>query len=286
MSRESEMAKAAALSAVALRARAAREAAAPAPGTRTVSYDPRDYPPGLVGVPTVDWMYSESAEALMNLRQTLPPGSQMRFMPQSASSIGAKRTGLVENLLATPAPQAGIPRLEWLLQCDSDMIPPLATVLRLLSHNLDIVAGLYVARQPPYAPCVQWIDDRGEPTWQPPIGTSTAAPVRVAAVGFGCVLVKRHVFETIGAPWFHHAKRPGGGEDEFFCERARAFGFKLYIDMELEIGHLGVTAITPSYGKLWKASPEGRRWREEYVASQRHVGNIREEHVADFIANG
>jgi hypothetical protein len=276
------MHKAALANQAARAARAAREASTPVTGTQTITYDARDYPPGLVGVPTVDWMYSESAQALMNLRGALPPGSEMRFMPQTGSSIALKRTMCVEFLLATPAPEHNIPRLEWLLQCDSDMVPPMATALRLLSHNLDIVAGYYVARQPPYKPCLELADERGNPTYEPLV--DTLHPVRVTGVGFGCVLVRRHVFEKMGSPWFEHARRPGWGEDDFFCDRAVAAGFKIHVDPQLEIGHLGVTAITPAFGRAWSATPEARKFRELQIATERANGNVREEYVEDYIA--
>jgi hypothetical protein len=198
-------------------------------------------PPVLLGIPTVDWMYTASAAAILFLSHNLPPGSEVHLLPESASSIAAKRTTLVERLLANP-------RLERLCFIDSDMVPPTDAVARLLAWDRDIISALYTMRQPPYPIAAQFLDDRA------PTDAEAQQPVRVRAVGFGCVLVKRQVFETIGGDWF--AERPGfagQGEDGHFCDRAHAAGIPIYLDLQLEVGHLGVTPLTCAYARNWNA---------------------------------
>jgi hypothetical protein len=81
--------------------------------------------------------------------------------------------------------------------------------------------------------------------------------VEVVVVGFGMVAVSREVFARVGEslpdvhdleegmtkPYFKTAISDDGwwfGEDTSFCQRARAAGFKLYIDTTVRVGHKGV----------------------------------------------
>jgi hypothetical protein len=67
----------------------------------------------------------------------------------------------------------------------------------------------------------------------------------VGSIGMGVMLIKRKVFEALTEPWFEtpwrNDKRGYVGEDVFFCRKAQAAGFKIYIDHDVskEIGHIG-----------------------------------------------
>jgi hypothetical protein len=227
-------------------ARAARESSTLAAGARRVEIDLRDFPPGLIAVPTTDVMWTEAAIALMQLRGTTPPGTELQLMPQTASTIATKRTALVECFLAKP-------HLKWLFFLDSDMTPPVHAIAQLLAHKLDIVAGLCCLRQPPYPPAVTWLDGIAPPL------AALDRPVAIEKTGLACALITRRVLETVRAPWFaENPANPGLGEDTYFFRRARAAGFTVYLDMQLHVGHLGVTAITPDFSAAYAQTPQGR----------------------------
>jgi hypothetical protein len=67
----------------------------------------------------------------------------------------------------------------------------------------------------------------------------------VESIGMGVMLISRKVFEKLSEPWFETPwrtdKRGYIGEDVFFCRKATAAGFKIYIDHDVskEIGHIG-----------------------------------------------
>jgi hypothetical protein len=218
--------------------------------------DPRAFPPGLVAVPTVDWMWTSSALALLGIFAALPPNSGMNFMPEAASSIAAKRTQLVEQMLDTP-------HFEWIAFIDSDMHPPANSVLRLLSHELDVVSALYMQRQPPYVPAVRFLENG------PPRPEEYQGPAAVNAVGFGMIVIRRQVFERVPRPWFaDDPNTPGLNEDFHFCHRAREAGYKIHLDAALECGHVGSTIITPAFASAWQTTPEGQQQLAECHAYQ------------------
>lgn len=142
------------------------------------------------------------------------------------SCIAEARNILVRQALSRGA--------DWLMWLDADMMFPPQTLDRLLSHDQHIVGATYVRRVEPY----------------PLIGTPQEGGVRkpglteMAAMPFGCMLVRRQVFEDTKAPWFRldwdeDAKLHG--EDILFCRAARAAGYTIFNDdgLTLTLGHVG-----------------------------------------------
>jgi len=123
---------------------------------------------------------------------------------------------------------------------DSDMTFPQDMVSRLLAHNEDIVATNCARRRMPTGPTARSLD--GELIYSMPESTGLE---EVESIGMGVMLISRKVFEKLSEPWFETPwrtdKRGYIGEDVFFCRKARAAGFKIYIDHDVskEIGHIG-----------------------------------------------
>ena len=69
--------------------------------------------------------------------------------------------------------------------------------------------------------------------------------VKIGACGFGCVLVKRHVFESVGQPAFEYHvaldHKNTVSEDWDFCAKARSKGFEVWADTGVVCGHIGST---------------------------------------------
>lgn len=153
------------------------------------------------------------------------------------SEVAMQRQQLVDEALET-----GCTHILWL---DSDMKFPIDTLQQLLSHNKDIIACNYSTRVEPHRPVAfkskQDLDVRIFD------GTGIEAAY---AVGMGCVLVKRTVFETMSRPHFsvtwNNDYTSLVGEDVYFCEKANTSGFDLYIDNDLskKIAHVGTRAYT------------------------------------------
>lgn len=142
---------------------------------------------------------------------------------------------------------------EWLLNVDTDIILPECVVQRLLARRQKLISALvYVNADPIFPQVYNKIADFGvggagqymvNESWEP------GDLVKADAVGAGCLLIHRDVFDKIpGKPpfrWFQHEFEGTQmfGEDFTFCRRARSVGFQLYIDTAVKAGHIKTRVI-------------------------------------------
>lgn len=197
------------------------------------------YPPGLVAIPAIDWMWTESARAFMELQGCLPAGSIVRARLGS-SSPAANRNKLVEFFLSEPSYQ-------WCLFIDSDMTPEPQTALRLLSRNVGIVSPLCFQRFEPYSGA--WSSNG------PPFAFNTGMH-RVETVGAACLMVRREILEAMPYPWFDHPA-PGTGEDILFCLKARQLGHEIFVDSDFCVGHMQSRRIGTEEAAEFRDSARG-----------------------------
>ena len=134
----------------------------------------------------------------------------------------------------------------YLFFLDTDVVAPRDAVLRLMSHDLPIVSGVYYRRSPPI----------GVPVVQKPLGnwmhlTPHTGLVEADVVGAGCLLLRRDVLEKIpaqrqGKHWFDWRvdaiNLPPGerlSEDFTFCMWAKKHGYKVMVDTGIQCSHQG-----------------------------------------------
>jgi len=135
--------------------------------------------------------------------------------------------------------------------------------VRLCSHDVDVVGGAY-----PYK------DESGDfPLRWPPDGLMEENGLWIVqAVTPGFFRVSRKALETVARdmPWiefrdrgnkegqkswmfFDNIQRPNGVYDEgyVFCERLRTCGYKIHLDPDLNITHLGLKAYNHGTMRQW-----------------------------------
>jgi hypothetical protein len=166
---------------------------------------------------------------------------QHTMVSKSTAAIDLAREKTVEDALETDP--------EWILFMDSDVIPPRDVFQRLHSHGQDIVSGLYYMDNPDGVHPAMWrLDENDSPAI---CGYDREGLVSVDGVGFGCLLVNREVFETLERPWFrwtqgyedhpwdlqHKGEKPGISEDFYFCHKALAAGYDIYVDTTVKCMH-------------------------------------------------
>jgi hypothetical protein len=134
-----------------------------------------------------------------------------------------------------------------ILWLDTDMAFPSDTLLRLLSHRLDIVAVNYVTREIPAAP-LAWAAACDTKWKRVPTRHESTGLEKVLGVGLGVMLTDIHVIQKLApleAPmfWFQYfgKNRTTQSEDYYFCRGAARQGFDIWIDHGLskEIRHIG-----------------------------------------------
>jgi len=155
--------------------------------------------------------------------------ASVRLSRCDSTIIAEGRNDLVKDALGNDATH--------LLWFDSDMRFRWRHVKPLLERGLDIVACTYPKRRPPYVMTAQARDGS---RIMPGEGIAEASHV-----GMGLALVGADVFRAMdepyfATPWIAEDKR-FVGEDVFWCHKARAHGFTVWVDREASVGvgHVG-----------------------------------------------
>lgn len=114
----------------------------------------------------------------------------------------------------------------------------------LLSMNVPIVSGLYRAKKAkglyPYA---MWGMNPTGGTGYVDIPQWTGNWLSVGVIGFGCVLIKREVFERVSYPWFEWHEPPNLSEDFFACEKFRKAGYEIKVFTDIKFSHIGLMKV-------------------------------------------
>lgn len=183
----------------------------------------------------VDPRFFQSYEELTKPRRWLP-------MMIDRLHVDRARNEIVETILHPEKPRppqypGGLPReygeATHLLFLDDDMLFPKNGLIRLLSHDLPVVSGFYVGRNPPHLPVAYRKVDENQ--WIP-ITKFCAGLQEVDALGAGFLLIKTEVFKDWPRPWFEFSDKMG--EDMYFCEEAKRRGFSIYLDFDVQCRHL------------------------------------------------
>lgn len=133
-------------------------------------------------------------------------------------------------------------KYDYILFLDSDMQFPEDIIEKLIAHGKEITSGLYFKRQPPYTPLVYKREIKDEEVYFYQAKELGKGLYEVDGVGAGCMLIKTEVFTKIEQPffypWISSTKQSGLSEDLAFCHRAREVGYKIYVDTNVECGHV------------------------------------------------
>ena len=187
-----------------------------------------------IAIPTRDGnIYFELALRLVQWTNQRDIPVELIFQPFSAP-VDHARNDIVRRFMAT--------KCTHLLMIDDDIVPPFEALERLVKHNKDIVAAICPLIGP---------NKKGEmiTTWNAFYKTKNGyAPwgscpglQKVAAVGTGCIMIKRGVFDYCCRFTTEYDKNTGiktKGEDISFCDQVAEHGFKIFADFKLECKHI------------------------------------------------
>jgi hypothetical protein len=206
-----------------------------------------EHPPGTVGVLSGELTrYAWAMTALRALQ--MPPDSQLTWV------VGDWISTAVNRIIASMRPED-----QWVcLLTDDNPVPP-DMLLRLLDHQVPLVAPLVCLRMPPYRPSL--FAYHGEDGFRPYALDDLPPPpglLPVASFGGPGVVIRREVIDKVGMPFFENMPGPLGREepheDLYTFTKCRQAGFQPLVDLGCVIGHCVPAIVTPEY------DPGAARW--------------------------
>lgn len=201
----------------------------------------KDLPPGMVGLPCGDnARTSDIIPAIVGL--DMPPGTVFK----KSSGLGP----------AVPLNDIGkafmsMPHLQWLFITNDDNLCPRNTIPKLLNSRLSVITGLYFGRIQPFEPILFdaiMTNEHGQEMYirhfmQP----ADQGIIRVTACGDGCLLIHRHVLETIKYPWWEYGETLSDqcDHDLVFCRKVRDAGMDIWCDTDVRVDHVTHMSVRP-----------------------------------------
>ena len=188
----------------------------------------------LIAVPSYETMRVEFVRSLVELEDQLRASGVW----YEVKIISGTLVHIARDRLASHAINNGFDEVLWI---DSDMVFDRYIYEDLRMGGKDICCGWFISRHYPYVSCLF--------KSLQPVERINEVPddlFRVAACGFGCVLMKTDCLFDIagkeGGIWF--TPEHDAGEDAAFCLRAKEYGYEIWIDPAVKLGHVGQTVIT------------------------------------------
>lgn len=140
---------------------------------------------------------------------------------------------------------------KYILWIDSDMVFTENDFLTLFEHiqkpEVDIVGGMYSKRQSPYNINAGYCNKKTKWRLEALVDWGEEL-MEVDYLGMGFVLMTQDIFKKMKKPWFEYRKYKSGdtlGEDVTFCLKAKEAGFKVWLDPNVQLGHMGEYMYTP-----------------------------------------
>lgn len=179
--------------------------------------------------------------------------TKISWVGLAKGGVYAEAPEYARNAMVTEAREGDITHI---LTLDADVVPPEDTILKLLRHDRDIIAGVYplfVGGKKLWSFSMEMPICEGEPLIlrgngiyaqidQPlaPYTKLPRKPFRVKALAGSTILIKREVFENLMQPWYRTLRTNGKvmmGHDFWFSNRAREAGFDLWVDPTIICKH-------------------------------------------------
>lgn len=214
----------------------------------------------LIAIPTARYIEADTFKSIYDLE--IPEGYETTFQ-----TFYGYRVDQVRNLIADWVVRG----FDYLFAVDHDVTFAPDTLKKMIMHDVDLVSGIYRQRLPEQRLEVYDLNQQRmtiEQLYNKPL-------VEIGGCGFGCVLVKKEVFATIGYPQFeYHVALDHNNtisEDTDFCKKAMSKGFKLYCDTTILCGHIGSTTMHVDLSKVDPVKARLQELHDAPLLPQDHV---------------
>lgn len=170
------------------------------------------------------------------IQRNLPVGLYWKYIVVEGKNYADGRNEVVK--------KAREENFEWLFFVDDDVFLPHDAIKRLLSHQKDVVTGIYWTKSDPAEPVIFEKFGKG-PMYKFPVDKLFP----VAGAGAGCLLINMKVFDKFdehNIPYFKQGWSEDGivcniGEDHWFFKKAIQLGFEVYADSGVLCDHYNVS---------------------------------------------
>jgi hypothetical protein len=159
---------------------------------------------------------------------------------------------------------------DWIWFIDDDQTFQSDLLMKLLARaygctsGIDIVTALNIIKMPPYRPMVfHNISQLGAPyEWEELSGPGLFALPTGDMCGRAGMLIKKHVLDGIGFPWFECGQLHPGllTEDTYFSLKVQRHGYQIWLDTDQILDHL-------CYGVARARRGETGLYRPEFVGT-------------------
>lgn len=202
-------------------------------------------------------MHPRYYEFTMSLAQVLAPEGSKELIVRSCD--------ITQNF------NDGIKKMtgEWVWFLGDDHSFDKGLLARLLARNVDIVVPITSCKSIPFLPCMMhgpkdlapgeayWHENMAVYHWDEVSGQGLLPLPTGDFIGQAGMLMKKHVLDTLGYPWFKCGQLDAGRlqEDLNFCHRVQAAGFTVHIDQDEILGHHTACNVTARRGPDGKWTP-------------------------------
>jgi hypothetical protein len=176
------------------------------------------------------------------------------MLPEGSPRIRAKSGSVPQNLNALVEEAIKFECTHLFIVEDDSMFAS-DTVLRLLSHNKDVVTGLCLQRNPPFRPYIyDGFDEKTGMIWRE-LKSTDKGLIRVCATGMGGILINMNVFKLLNRPYFYttYVEEKEWGQDILFASDLHKAGVEIFCDTGATIWHATHCSLGTEYsdGQWW-----------------------------------
>jgi len=193
----------------------------------------------LIAVPAMKYIETDCFKSILRLK--VPDGYRVDFEYFLGDNIEEQRNQISEYALDNG--------YDYLFSVDSDIVLPEDALIKMLNYDKDMVSGVYIQRIPG-THTIELYRARDSVSREhiPYEDIRGKGLIEVDGCGFGCLLIKRKVLETVPMPHFVYKEaldhRFTYSEDVYFCVQAANCGFSIWADTDIQCDHVGSFSFT------------------------------------------
>lgn len=200
----------------------------------------------VIGIPHMGIFKWKVVTSLLGL--LVPNGYKIKYHFVGSCLIYEARESIVKFALENNA--------SYILFMDSDMAMPQNSIVQMINvltqTDAEIVSGTAFKRVEPFQPCyyttVGYNSKEYKPHLESPVEFPKEGLLPVQGFGMACCMIDCKVFDKIDKPYFFPL--PNLGEDLTFCLKAKHKEIKMYVDLSIDVKHLGDIEIGQEHYRL------------------------------------